>query len=127
LSGLNYVIGILEEPFINELTDKLRCFLYEQTTDDVSGVEGIRIAQSDDASCAELKNIEEVGARNIKMTTGKWKFHFSPEVDYFRMRPANYPFSISISMCIGVHSIIHFFVGKVVTKLSLCTLASGEN
>ena len=65
-TGQNYLIGILDEPYITDLTSKLRCFLYSETDDG-----GFSIAQSDDASCAPLVDVEKDGIRNIQMTLGK--------------------------------------------------------
>ena len=65
-TGQNYLIGALEEPYITDLTSKLKCFLYAETDDG-----GFSIAQSEDASCAKLVDVEKDGIRNIQMTVGK--------------------------------------------------------
>ena len=65
-TGQNYLIGILDEPYINDLTSKLRCFLYSAIDDG-----RFRIAQSEDSSCAPLVDVEKDGNRNIQMTVGK--------------------------------------------------------
>ena len=65
-TGQNYLIGALEEPYITDLTSKLKCFLYAETDDG-----GFSIAQSDDASCEKLVDVEKDGIRNIQMTVGK--------------------------------------------------------
>lgn len=62
-TGQKYLIGVLDEPYISDLTSKLRCFLYSETDDG-----GFGIAQSEDASCAPLADVEKDGVRNIQMT-----------------------------------------------------------
>ena len=65
-TGQNYLIGALEEPYITDLTSKLKCFLYAETDDG-----GFSIAQNEDASCEKLVDVETDGIRNIQMTVGK--------------------------------------------------------
>ena len=65
-TGQNYLIGALEEPYITDLTSKLKCFLYAETDGG-----GFSIAQSEDASCEKLVDVEKDGIRNIQMTVGK--------------------------------------------------------
>ena len=69
-TGLNFLIGSLDGAFVNDLADRLRCFLYSEDDD------GFRIAQSRDASCAQLADVEQDGARNIRMTVGEFGLLF---------------------------------------------------
>ena len=70
-TGLSFLIGSLDGPFANDLADRLRCFLYSE-----DGGGGFRIAQSRDASCAQLADVEQDGARNIRMTVGEFGLLF---------------------------------------------------
>ena len=47
----------------------LRCFLYAEDDDG-----GFRVAESRDASCAQLADVEKDGARNIRMAVGELQF-----------------------------------------------------
>ena len=62
---VNYLVGILEEPFLTRVNDKVRCFIYEETK------RGYRLAQSADASCRGLVNVKKDGYRTLHLKQSK--------------------------------------------------------
>ncbi len=62
---VNFLVGILEEPFLNLVNDKIRCFIYEETRKG-----GYRLAQSADASCRGLVNVRKDGYRTMHLKPG---------------------------------------------------------
>ena len=63
---VNYLVGILDEPFLTRINDKVRCFIYEETRKG-----GFRLAQSADASCRGLVNVKKDGYRALHLKPGK--------------------------------------------------------
>ena len=63
---VNYLVGILEEPFLTKINDKVRCFIYEETKKG-----GYRLAQSSDASCRGLVNVRKDGIRMLHLKPSK--------------------------------------------------------
>lgn len=59
---LNYLVGILDEPFLTRVNDKVRCFIYQETRKG-----GYRLAQSADASCRGLINVKKDGYRTLHL------------------------------------------------------------
>jgi hypothetical protein len=65
IKSVNFLVGILEEPFLNRVNDKIRCFIYENTPNG-----GFRVAQSSDASCRGLVNVRKDGYRTMHLKPG---------------------------------------------------------
>lgn len=59
---VKYLVGILDEPFLTRINDKVRCFIYEETPNG-----GFKLAQSADASCRGLVNVNKDGYRRIRL------------------------------------------------------------
>lgn len=64
---LNYLVGILDEPYLTRVNDKVRCFIYEETKKG-----GFRMAQSADASCRGLVNVRKDGYRTMHLKPSKF-------------------------------------------------------
>ena len=62
---VNYLVGILDEPYLSKVNDKVRCFIYEQTRNG-----GYRIAMSADSSCRGLINVRKDGFRRMHLKPG---------------------------------------------------------
>ena len=69
---VNYLVGILDEPFLTRVNDKVRCFIYEETKKG-----GYRLAQSADASCRGLVNVRKDGYRMLHLKPSKRYFLFT--------------------------------------------------
>jgi len=59
---VNYLVGILDEPFLTRVNDKVKCFIYQETAKG-----GYRLAQSADASCRGLVNVRKDGYRTLHL------------------------------------------------------------
>ena len=64
---VNYLVGILDEPFMNRVNDKVKCFIYQETAKG-----GYRLAQSADASCRGLVNVRKDGYRTLHLKPCKF-------------------------------------------------------
>ena len=65
VTNVNYLVGILDEPYLSRINDKVRCFIYQETSNG-----GFRLAQSKDASCKGLVNVRKDGYRTMHLTPG---------------------------------------------------------
>ena len=66
VTNVNYLVGILDEPYLSRINDKVRCFIYQETSNNG----GFRLAQSKDASCKGLVNVKKDGYRTMRLTPG---------------------------------------------------------
>ena len=69
--SVNYLVGILDEPFRTRINDKVRCFIYEKTKKG-----GYRLAQSADASCRGLVNVRKDGYRTLHLKPSMYFYVF---------------------------------------------------
>ena len=69
---VNYLVGILDEPYLSKINDKVRCFIYEQTRNG-----GYRIAMSADSSCRGLINVRKDGFRRMHLKPGSFSVKMS--------------------------------------------------
>ena len=69
---VNYLVGILDEPFLTRVNDKVKCFIYQETAKG-----GYRLAQSADASCRGLVNVRKDGYRTLHLKPCKSFTFFS--------------------------------------------------
>ena len=60
--SVNYLVGILDEPYLTRVNDKVKCFIYQETPKG-----GYRLAQSADASCRGLVNVRKDGYRTLHL------------------------------------------------------------
>ena len=65
VTNVNYLVGILDEPYLSRINDKVRCFIYQETSNG-----GFRLAQSKDASCKGLVNVRKDGYRTMHLKPG---------------------------------------------------------
>ena len=59
-----YLVGVMEEAFVPRLTDKVRCFVYEDLADQGGGY---RIGEGEDGDCSKISSVED-GHRIIEMS-----------------------------------------------------------
>ena len=63
---VNYLVGILDQPYLTRVNDKVKCFIYQETAKG-----GYRLAQSADASCRGLVNVRKDGYRTLHLKPRK--------------------------------------------------------
>ena len=62
-TGTKYLVGVMEEAFVPRLTDKVRCFVYEDLSAEGAGY---RIGEGEDGDCSKITQVED-GQRIIDM------------------------------------------------------------
>ena len=67
--SISILVGILDEPYLSRINDKVRCFIYEEMRNG-----GFRLAQSADASCRGLIDVRRDGLRTMHLKPGKDQF-----------------------------------------------------